>query len=220
MKAILTAGVALAALTIAAPAMADSINFAQYGAPGTGIGSGATGVTAGGDQFTISDVDQAGFSEYCEDKTRQCTNNGYTWAGEFYKGEVILFNNSAPSPVTIDFAHGLNSVTDLQAQANLYGAFTETLVAYSGNTIVDTVSAAWFNGVSNPPGEGTIPKLSVFGRDITSIEIYTTNDGAGFALGGVGGVNNVPEPGTLALFGAGLLGLAGFASRRRKTTSA
>jgi hypothetical protein len=199
------------------PAFADFIDFSQFGTTGTSVASGATGTTAGGVTFTISNGG-SGFTEYCEDKNRQCDGGSYTWAGEFYKDEVILFS-AASGTVTIDFSTPITSLVDLQAQANNYGAFTETLTAYDGSTVVATDSADWFNSVSDTTyGEGTIPKLSVYyALGITSITIGTTNDGGGFALGGVGGEGNItpgaPEPSTWAMMALGFAAL-GFAGRR------
>jgi PEP-CTERM motif-containing protein len=224
MRGLLLGAVAAAVLASASPALADFINFSQFGPTGTAITSGGTGTTLGGVGFTISDVGAVGFTEYCEDKARGCAASN-TWAGEFYKNEVILFNNGAVSPVTIDFSKSVTSLVDLQAQANDYGAFTETLDAYNGATLVASDSASWFNSVSDPTyGEGTIPKLSVaFAGGITSITISATNDGEGFALGGVGGVaNGVPEPSTWAMMILGFcgLGFAGYRSSRQRVALA
>ncbi len=87
------------------------------------------------------------------------------------------------------------------------------------------ILADWFNSVSNPSyPEGSIPKLSVSAADITSITIATTNDGIGFALGGIGGTNNtIPEPSTWAMMIVGFAGLGYFgygASRRRAAAAA
>jgi hypothetical protein len=128
------------------------------------------------------------------------------------------------SPVTIDFSKPITSLVDLQAQANPGGAFTETLDAYNGATLVASDTADWYNGISGPPGEGTIPKLSVaWAAGITSITISTTNDGGpfgGLALGGIGGVNNsgIPEPSTWAMMALGFVGLA-FAGRRARRSA-
>lgn len=221
MRALWFGTVALVALA-ASPANADFINFAQFGPTGTALGSPTTGTTVGGVPFSISDTGNAGFTEFCEDKSRLCAPT-FTWAGEFFLDEVILFNNGAVSPVDLSFATPITSLTDLQAQSNAPGAFTETLTAYDGSTVVDTDSADWTNGVSGPPGEGTIPTLSVaFAGGITSISISTTNDSEGFALGGIGGVNNsgVPEPSTWGVMAIGLAGLSlAWYRGRRKTTA-
>ena len=208
------------------PAAYHQFRAQRVGAPpvANSIASGAAGTTLDGVSFTIGDTGAAGFTEYCESKTRTCGNEVDTWAGEFYTNEVILFNNGVTSPVTINFATPLTSLVDLQAQANAYGAFTETLTAYDGAAVIATDLMPWFNGVYGPPGEGTIPKLSVYGllgaADITSVTISTTNDSIGLALGGVGGIENgVPEPSTWAMIIAGFAGLA-YAGYRRPARKA
>lgn len=217
MRSLALAAVAVAALALSGQARADFIDFSQFGPTGRSFASPATGTTLDGVSFTVSDVGNAGFAAYCEDKARQCAASN-TWAGEFYKNEVVLFNNGARSPVTIDFAKPITSLIDLQAQANAGGAFTETVRAFNGTTQVAIDSADWFNSVSDPTyGEGTIPKLNVaFAGGITSLQISTTNDGDGLALGGIGGTNNnpVPEPASMVLMMTALLGL-GLARHRR-----
>lgn len=209
--------VALAAV-MASPAHADFINFAQFGPVGTAVANGAVGTTLSGVHFGITDSGAA-FTEYCESKARTCAATD-TWAGEFYANEVILFDNFGAGPVKISFTSPLTSLTDLQAQANDYGAFSETLDAFNSiGTMVNSDTAAWFNSTSNLTyGEGTIPVLGVAAASIAYVTVITTNNGGGFALGGVGGVGNpggptIPEPSTWAMMVIGLAGL-GFARYR------
>ena len=197
-------------LAVAAPAFADSIDFAQFGAEFTNVANGATGVTNGGVNFTIFGPG-ANFTEYQE---------GSGWAGEFANGQLILFDGG-PGAVTINFATAINSIQHLEAQANLVGAYTATLTAFAGLTNLGSVS---YNSMNNLGPEGSIPYLDFFGAGITSITISTTNDGAGFALGGTGGRDNappggVPEPASWALMISGF-GLAGAALRRRRVIAA
>ena len=209
------------AALLAAPAFADSINFAQFGPQGTSVSNGATGTTYGGDTFTISDSG-AGFSEYIEDYSHTVNGGGYTWAGEFANGETILFNNADTGLTTISFATPVSSIQDVEAQANDGGAYTATLTAYSGTTDLGSVSYDAINNPGDPAVEGTIPNLNFYGSGITSFTITTTNNGGGFALGGVGGLNNppppisgVPEPSTWLLMLAGIGGI-GLALRKAK----
>lgn len=212
MRLLALATMAVAALAFSGQARADFIDFSQFGPTGTVLSSPGTGTTLGGVSFTISNPGNVGFSAYCEDKARLCATNN-TWAGEFYKDEVILYSEP-PGPVTILFSTPIFDLSNLQAQANNPGAFTETLTAFNGTTQVAIDTANWYNSVEDPSyGEGTIPQLNVaWAGGITSVQISTTNDDGGFALGGVGGVNNnpqnVPEPAGMAVIMLGLLGLA------------
>ena len=193
---------------IAAPAFADSINFAQFGPDGTGVSDGSSGVTNGGDTFTIFSpgaspgLPAAGFEELQE---------GASWAGEFAPGETILFDNYTPGLTTIDFATPVSSIQDLEAQANSDGFYTATLTAY--NSLGAVVSSDSYNGDNEDGPEGTIGNLNVFGSGIASITIGTTDDGEGFALGGTGGTGNpppisaAPEPATWLLMFAGIGGI-------------
>jgi hypothetical protein len=197
---------ALAAL-MAAPAFADSIDFAQFGPEFTSIANGATGLTNGGVSFTIFSPN-GGFEELKE---------GSSWDGEFANGETILFDNEGSGEVEIDFATAITSILHLEAQANDFGAYTATLSAFDGATLLGSVSDNAFNDLTS---EGSIPFLNISGAHITSIRIGTTNDGAGFALGGTGGVNNappgVPEPATWAMMLLGFGGLGAMLRTRRR----
>jgi hypothetical protein len=128
--------------------------------------------------------------------------------------------------VTIDFASPIASILHLEAQANDYGSYTASLTAFNGATNLGTVSYNAFNDLFS---EGSIPYLDFSAPAITRIVIATTNDGAGFALGGTGGVGNeppgvgaggVPEPASWAMMLIGFGGLGGALRSRRRAASA
>ncbi len=88
----------------------------------------------------------------------------------------------------------------------------------NGNTATLDVETANFLALANGGG------YQVYGNGWVSLTGYTTTFGGYDMTIPSTGVNasvdiysSVPEPGTLALFGAGLLGFAVFASRRRRS---
>jgi hypothetical protein len=182
-------------------AAADTIDFAQFGPDGTALGSPLTGTTANGVGVTLISPN-ASFAVLEESNE---------WHGIFPLGALILYDGFGSGAVALDFATGISSLT-LAAQANDTGAYTETALAYSGATPVDTVSASSFNyqNTGYPLYTGTVPFLTVTGTDITSVVFETTNDADGFALDGA-----TPEPGTLSLLGLGLAAV-GFARLRKR----
>jgi hypothetical protein len=193
-------------------AKADTINFAQFGADGTNLGSPLVGTTEGGVGVTITSPN--GSFEILQE--------GTDWNGIFPLTAPILFDGEGSGPVTLTFATGISSLT-LAGQANFGGAYTETATAFSGATQVDTTSASSFNFIddTNPADQGIVPFLTVTGADITKVTFSVTDDGAGLALYGGAGVTTTatPEPVTLPLLGLGLVGLA-FVSRRMRTSTA
>lgn len=194
---ILLAGISFALIQTA---RADTINFGALGPNFSLLPSPVSGVTVGG-------VGYDAFSPNGQQFMRLDEGNG--WAGEFAHGLPLLFDRVSGA-VTLIFTSGLSSI-DLAAQANFYGAYTSSLAAYSGATLLGTVNASGFNDLTS---EGTVPYLFFGGTNITSIVITTTNDGAGFAMGGVP-VTGVPEPSTwmMMLIGFGMVGLV-VSSRR------
>lgn len=89
----------------------------------------------------------------------------------------------------------------------------------NGNTATLDVGTANFLALANGSG------YQVYGNGWVELTGYTKTYGAYDMTIPSTGVNasvdiysSVPEPGTLALFGAGLLGFAVFASRRRRST--
>ena len=195
-------------LALGAPAMADTINFGQFGAEGSSVSDPTSGVTADGVHFTISGPG-AGFTVLKE---------GSSWAGEFATGTPLLFDNKSPGAVTITFASPLSSLTSLSIQDNLTGGYTAFVGVYSGATFINTFQYA---AVNNLGPEGSIPSFDIPVSGFDKLIITTTNDGFGWALGGVVG-SFVPEPGTwtLMLLGFGALGVALRARRRHAAVAA
>jgi hypothetical protein len=185
---------------------ADTVNFSQFGANGTTVSSPLTGTTTDGVGVTITSPTGS----------FQVLQEGTTWDGIFPLTAPILFDGEGSGAVVLTFASGISSLT-LAGQANEYGAYTETAMAYSGTTLVDTASASSFNWIddTNPAHQGIVPFLTVSGTDITSVDFSVTDDVVGLALyGGTGAVTATPEPSSLILLGTCLLGFAGTVRRK------
>ena len=193
----------LAMLGLAAPAAADSFSFGDYFFPGDMEGNGFSSVTDQGTSYSVGGPG-GGFQFLSQGEP-----GAYPWDGQFRQGVLVLYDDDAAGAVTITFGAPVDSITGLAAQPLAAGAYTATLTAFDGATVLGSSA---YSSVNGPGPQGSIPYFSFFSPDITSIEISTTNDSQGIGLGSDNA--GIPEPSAWALMLAGFGGL-GAALRRR-----
>lgn len=138
----------------------------------------------------------------------ELVQQGSNWSGDFNTGEYAIWTRNH-GPLTVSFGNAYNFV-GAYFQPNSFGAFMVELKAYNGSTLLGTVMES---GVStSTPGTALfIGALDTAGPNITKV-VFSDPASSDFAVGTM--YLSVPEPGTLALLGSGLIGLAGFARRR------
>ncbi len=199
----------------------DLLDWGQLGAPGTIVGTPQFLSTFNGNLVLAGNTNGSNFV---------AAQEGNGWNGGFDYGESLmwtgnpLFGTYGPGPFAMVFGTPVSSF-GFGIEADLIAPFSATISAYNSN------GTLLFSDTFNQPlascGFGNscvmfIGMGDLNGANISEILISTDSGDPNFAndlaIDGVTlgyGTITVPEPGSLALLGTGLLGFAGMMRRKR-----
>jgi len=142
--------------------------------------------------------------------------NGTEWDGNMYGDQDALWTNGAGA-ITIQFDQAVQAA-GMAVQTDFFGDFTAQLELFHQGNLLAVFTET---GNSNDLGDGSAAFLG-FTDDFASVDamrisiLSCAQDCGDFAIDTVdiGVPNQVPEPGTLALMGSGVVGLAGLLRRK------
>jgi len=194
-------GIAVLALCMSQPAGAAVVTI-DFSTGGAGVGGTFTlnGSNASGLNIPIGDVTISGDPNATFDTTYAIT------------GGLLNFNTASGSPnITISGAIAGLSIASETLLSGTITSFTANANGLQNASGPDTKAANFLTALGLP----TTTTFQLFGFSLTTTGVLNANNSDTVVSTDIRNTST-PEPGTLVMFGSGLLGLAGIIRRKLK----